>query len=523
MNIFEIEGPDGTIFEVEAETIEQAAAAVSGMGSPEKSWGQTLKEFFVGDDDPTTQNLGEKIGSTLNKAGESLTFGLVGDEASAAVESLMPGVNYADRRDHYRQQEEVLERDNPSLALGADVGGAVAGAMLPLGAIGTLGRTAPMWQRLLASGAAGAGMGATYGGMEGEGVEDRLSEARLGGIVGGVAGAAAIPAGSVARRVATSLMRRGPRRAAIRSAQTAAEQRRASGAAYDAFESADVELTPQAISRLRGRVTDRLAREGRSNLPGPMGELTPNARKIADTLAAIDNQAKARVAARQNPRVRFQDFEDIRRGAGEYAQELGPNMRPTRDARLATVAIDEIDAFVGSLNAADVVGDVNAARTALKKARDLWSQSTKTQLVENAINAQDDYLGGSASAIRNRIGSLVRNPQTRRKFSDEELAELRKIIGGNALTRTVRLMGNGIGRQGQMALGAAGGGPLGALAGAVTGEITAEAANRNAVRQAEIARALIASGALKNMPTAPDSVRMLTEALTRRIGAASPQ
>lgn len=488
-----------------------------------KPAGQKVKEFFLGDDDPTTQNLGERIGSTLNKAGEAMTLGLIGDEASAAVESVIPGVDYEDRRDHYRQQEEVLERDNPGLALGAEIGGGLMSLALPGGAIGTLGKGASMGARMLASGAAGAGMGGIYGFMEGEGLDDRLDQMQTGAAWGGGVGLAAPAVGALARKAGDKIVQYGPRRAAIRSAKTAAEQRAASGAAYDAFEGADVELTPDAISRLRRTVADRLAREGRSHLPGPMGELTPNASKIVDTLSAIDDQARAGVQAGTNPRVRFQDFEDIRRGAGEYAQELGPNFRPTRDARLASAAIDEIDRFVDTLTEADVVGDVQTARSALLKARDLWSQSSRTQLIENALDAQDDYLGGQASAIRNKIGSLIRNPQTRRKFSEAELTELRKIIGGNALTRAVRLAGNGIGRQAQMAVGASGGGILGTLAGAVTGELTAAAANRNAVRQAEIARALISSRGLQNLPTAPDAIRKITEALVRRTGAVVPQ
>ena len=142
MAIFEISGSDGTVYEVEAETIEAAASAVSSLSTPEKSWGQTLKENLIGDNDPNSQNFGEKVGSALNKAGEAMTFGLIGDEASAAVESAIPGVTYNDRLNHYRGQEEVLERDSPGLALTSEIGGAVAGAMLPLGAAATLGRGA---------------------------------------------------------------------------------------------------------------------------------------------------------------------------------------------------------------------------------------------------------------------------------------------------------------------------------------------------------------------------------------------
>ena len=121
LSIFEVQGPDGTIYEVEARSIEEAAAAVSQMGQDQKPWGQVLKENLFGDDDPRKQNFGEKVGSFLNKAGESLTLGLVGDEASAAIESILPGTNYDDRLEHYRGQERAFEEAHPVAALGAEL------------------------------------------------------------------------------------------------------------------------------------------------------------------------------------------------------------------------------------------------------------------------------------------------------------------------------------------------------------------------------------------------------------------
>ena len=127
--------------EMEALALAARAKKARGQSAP-KDWKTTLWENIIGDNDPTTQNTGEKIGSFLNKAGESMTLGLVGDEASAAVESLAPGVNYEDRRDHYRQQEEVLERDHPGAAMTAEIGGALLPALATGGlAAGGTGKT----------------------------------------------------------------------------------------------------------------------------------------------------------------------------------------------------------------------------------------------------------------------------------------------------------------------------------------------------------------------------------------------
>lgn len=88
-----------------ADPLAAARAELERRQAARPGLGQRIRDNLLGDDDPTTQNFGERVGSFLNKAGESMTFGLIGDEASAAVESVLPGVDYETRRDHYRDQE----------------------------------------------------------------------------------------------------------------------------------------------------------------------------------------------------------------------------------------------------------------------------------------------------------------------------------------------------------------------------------------------------------------------------------
>lgn len=520
MAIFEVEGPDGKVYEVDAPSAEKAAAAIRQMGQPEKGFGQVVYENVFGDDDPTTQNTGEKIGSFLNKAGESLTLGLIGDESSAAAESLMLGVPYDDRLQHYRDQENVLERDNPGMALTADIGGAIGGALLPLGAIGTLGRGARLVPRVAASMGAGAGMGATYGFMEGEGADDRMGKGVSGGTIGGVVGALAPAVGSLVRRGADALTQRSAMRAAGEAAETAANQRAASGQSYSAFENSGAEISPAALTRLRMSVVDAL----QPKYPLPGKSRTPGGDGLIATLTKMDDEVQAAARAGKNPAIPLGAIEELRRNAGIVAQDVNSVGRATADARMGTVAIKEIDDFVNGLQAADVpIGDVATAKAALAKARDLWARASKTQLLDNVLDAQDNYLGGSASAIRNKTAWLLRNPRTARAFSDAEKAMLRKIIGGNGLTRAVRLLGNGLGRQAQMLGGAGLGGVPGALAGMLTGEVTGAIADRNAVRAAETVRNIIANGGMQTMPVATDVSRRLVEALARRSAASIPQ
>src|SRR5690606_27658981 len=113
MATYQITAPDGRRYRVTGQgSAEDALAAVKkslameGSGQqptaptapeqpqeaePQEHWlrraGRTVWENIVGDDDPTTQNLGEKIGSAIHTGIEAATFGLIGDEANAAVDA----------------------------------------------------------------------------------------------------------------------------------------------------------------------------------------------------------------------------------------------------------------------------------------------------------------------------------------------------------------------------------------------------------------------------------------------------
>jgi hypothetical protein len=195
----EIKTPDGrTVRLPKGMSRAEMAEALNALPPAEpKRLGTRIWENIAGDDDDTTQNFGEKVGTLLNMGGEAMTAGLIGDEASAAVAgvgaAIIPGGKgfseaYTDRRDFERQQQELTETTNPGLALGAQIGGAVlpAGLGIGTGAL-TLGRSV----------AVGAGYGGTTGVMEGEGAKERVSSGLFGTILGGAGGAAAIPVGKV--------------------------------------------------------------------------------------------------------------------------------------------------------------------------------------------------------------------------------------------------------------------------------------------------------------------------------------
>lgn len=482
--------------------------------SPQKSATQGVSEFFFGDDDDATQNLGEKIGTALNKAGESLSFGLVGDEASAALAAAIPGGrDYNERLAFERQQEKLLEKTNPGAALVADVGGAVLGAALPVGAIGTLGRGAGLMSRIGASGVAGAGMGATAGFMEGEGTEDRLAQGGSGAAIGGALGTAAPIIGAGVQKLADNRVANRAIREAVKRAPTS-EQLRAEGrAAYQAIDDAGVSVRPEVVQNKTAEIARLLADEGVDPI------LTPNANRVASRFADVGQGANT---------VPFSELDKLRRIAGNAA---GANPANRPDVRLSNMARDGIDDLVNNLGPDDVdAGDLETLKTMLPKARDLWARMSRSQLLDDAIDASENYQSGAASGLRNQFRRIVNSPKLKSGFSDAEIKMMRRVVNGTLPEQIVNYLGSGLGMMTQMAAGGAAGtlgGPAGTIAGLAAGTATAAGSRKlaeNIVRRnAEIARALVASGKVPQLPVASDASRRIAEQLMRRSSTVAPQ
>lgn len=472
---------------------------------------QTLKDNVFGDNDPNSQNFGEKVGSALNKAGEAMTFGLIGDEAGAAADAALGIGSYDNRLQHYRQQEHVLQRDNPKTALGAELGGAVLGAMAPGGAIGTLGRGAGLLPRLAASSATGAAMGGTYGFMEGEGgFDNRMSDAKTGAKVGAAVGFAAPVVGRGVQKLADGHAARQAITKAIKGAPSSEALRAEGRAAYDAIDRANVQIQPQAFDRTRQRILEMLRQNtGFDELPGP-GSLTPNSARAME----IMRQAGDRMAKEPTAALPFKSLDQMRRQAGAAAG----NFANKTDQKAGMEIISGLDDLVNNLAPGDVVsGDVQALKTLIPKARDVWSRMSKSQMIDDAIEAgQNNYLSGGASGIRNQFKRILSNKKLAAKFTEAEKAAMRKVVNGSMGSQIMNLLGGGLGQLGQIGAGFGLGGPAGAAAGAVTGSLARRGSEAIASRNAEIARAMVANGKLNTLPVASESSRRAIEAMMRR-------
>lgn len=490
-----------------------------------KGIGQTIMENVMGDNDPNTQNFGEKVGAFLNKAGEAMTFGLVGDEASAAAAAAIPGgMGYDERLAFERQQEALMKESNPGAMLGAEIGGSVAGALLPGGAFGTLGAGAKLLPRVAASTGAGAGMGATYGFMEGEGgLPNRTNDAMTGALIGGAAGFAAPAIGAGVQKLADGRAANRAIQEAVKSAPTTADLRAQGRAAYDAIEGAGISIKPERVTNLTNEIANALRGEGAAYTGAD--RVLPGSSAILGAVSEVG--AGPKIGPHTVPFNELDMFRRYANNAAASAAATNPN-----DARIASGVVERLDDFVMGLKPEDVdSGDIEVLQELLPKARNLWSRMSRSDLIDSAIEAgNNNYLSGSASGVKNQFRRILNNPKLIRGFSDAERKMIQRVVNGTLPEQLVSYLGSGLGMVAQTvaggAMGAAGGIPgvlMGSAAGAAVGagarRLTENIVNRNA----EIARALVASGRVPQLPVASPANRAIAEALVRRTGAAVPQ
>jgi hypothetical protein len=208
MASFEIQGADGSIYDVEAPDYQSAVSAFKKMGADQPPAGeQALMSELSG----LTENMGRTSGvggSILRGADNSLRFGLGDEMAGLAEASGLPvgtpplltapigGVRmlfsddarkrYETGRSAYLGQERTDEAQHPYARLGGQVGGAVLQG-IPAAGLVNAGASLPV--RIGQSAAIGGALGAAQGAGSGDGAEDRLQQAITGGAVGGAFGA----------------------------------------------------------------------------------------------------------------------------------------------------------------------------------------------------------------------------------------------------------------------------------------------------------------------------------------------
>jgi len=253
----------------------QAEGAID-MGRP---LSYRLQDNLIGINDGV-MSPGEKLGTALNIGGESITLGLVGDEAAAAADSLTGRGSYDDRLASYRGDERQFREENPTLAFGSEFLPAfLPGAGLAT-AMGKVGTTAGRVGLGLLGGAAAGG---TQGFMEGEGGwSNRLNNAVIPAALGGAIGGALEPAGMLA---SAAWRRLGP--GASAAARTATQRM--------GLDDTAARIVGNAVERDLPYAADNLANAGPDAVNGMVGR---NTKGLLDWIANRPGEAGAFVGDR---------------------------------------------------------------------------------------------------------------------------------------------------------------------------------------------------------------------------------
>jgi hypothetical protein len=441
---------------------------------------------------------------------QGLTFGL-GDELAARVASIHPGIDYEEALPFFRKDLEKSRQDRPYITTGAEIAGAIAA---PVGAIASAG-SLPL--RMAKSAATTGAMSGAYGFNAGEGgFQNRAAEALPQAGMGAAVGAAIPVAGSALQSLMQSRATQSAIRQAAKGAPSSDELRAMGNALYQQVDDAGVQIAPQAFDRARGGILDDLrANTGFDELPGP-GSLTPNSARANQ----IMGEASARMGVDPTAALPFKALDQMRRQAGAAAG----NVANKTDQKAGMTIIEGLDDFIKNLGPNDVVaGDVRALQDAIPKARDVWSRMSKSQMIDTAIEAGENYKSGASSGIRQQFKNILQNKKLAARFSQAEKAAMRRVVNGSFPEQLLQLFGGGLGQLAQIGGAGFAGGIPGLVAGLGAAAGTRKLAEGVTRRKAETLRALVANGGLPNLPQASTALRDLMEQRLRLGTAASIQ
>lgn len=311
------------------------------------------------------------------------------------------------------QQKAARRAAFPGTSLaGETAGGLALGGTLQPGISKLTSSLSP----LLAATTEGAGFGALYGSGEAKPGE-RLLGAATGAGVGALTGAAAQQIGQA---IAGSQARR-----AQPATPSSGELKAASGDQFAASEMSGVEFQPEAVDKLRTRM--KMA----------AGD------KISTRRQPVTQDFLSEMEDTFNGPMTLEDFEAFRQDLGAAWKNAEPGSKEARSLQSMKRIMDDLtdnpppDAFVGGKEGVD----------ALNKARSLWAQAKKTEIIEKILDKADVKTGrytqsGLANTIREQMSTLYGKIVDGRVkgFSPEETALIRQMAKGQSSNAAINLL-----------------------------------------------------------------------------------
>jgi hypothetical protein len=392
----------------------------------------------------------------------------------------------------------------PVSAIASEVAGAIPTALaMPVGApASTLGG------RVVAGATSGALQGGLYGSLAGEGgPEGRIKEAERGAIMGGGIGGAAPVLGAGVRKLSDRLAAN----RFIANAPTTPDLRQIGDDAFAAADAIAPATPANQFQQFVAQVSPVLKQEGLDPTLHP---------KASGILARFEKESRSAAGPAR--------MDTLRRLAARVAQSTDAD-----EARIGKIMLGQFEGFIDNVSPqyGQALGDANQA----------WSQFKKSQLIDDAVERGSRAASGVENGIRIEFNKILNNPKLRRGLTPEQVEAMERVVEGTIPGNILRRVGKfspGTGRQGSALISTLGGGLGAAGTGALTGSTLLGAAGAVAVpavgygaqklaeastvRSANLARALMATGA-NAPPTANPAIGRYASMLLGQSGPYSAQ
>lgn len=437
MPIFEIQGPDGKIYEIDAPDQDAALSAFQRVAQPQAPEEPQSPEFqaALADMSAMTQNPARAqydrlpgwqkpmvaASDMLQLAGSGATFGF-GEKAAAAVRAPFTDKTYEEELAAQRALTEGARQRADGAGTVAEIGGAIAAPMglanKGLTLAGRLGTGAMKGAGGLAArtglmAAEGAGYGALTAAGNDQDIATGAGIGALGGAGGNLLGEGISALGSKA----AGLFNKKPNIPSIDDLKASAN------AAYDAADNAGVIFAPQGVQRLGNDIRVELANFGFHP------NLQPRIATVLDELERI-----------QKGNVTLKGIDTLRRITDSARASMDPS-----EKALGTMIISKIDDFIANAGPGEVLtGNSQAASRSINEARNLWGRMRRAEQVADAVGKADlraasTGSGGNAdNATRQNIRRLL---EKGRGFTADEKAAMEKIVRGTSGQNALRLAG----------------------------------------------------------------------------------
>jgi hypothetical protein len=328
---------------------------------------------------------------------------------------------------------------------------------------------------------------------------DRTRSGAAGGVVGGIGGTALGAAGAKLGDEATKLAQSFSNAKAVKGAPVLDDIRTAATDLFNSSKASGTAFTPQKFSQFAVDLVRKA--KGRSIDPDLDGEALLVYRRMAE-LANKGNQSGRGVSLAELHNLR------------QKAQDVALTAEKGRTKTFAQDIVDGLDGLLSNPKPSDVIGGPQAANDLLEGIS-LWSRAKKMALLEEVITKAQYQKSGFENGLRLGFLNLLKNPKTRKLFTQAEIAEIERVGKGTLPANLLNIAGkfgfsksgNGLGGFLGGTAGFGLGGPIGAAAtalGASAARVGAEKLTQKAAERAvkAIATANLPQVAPKMLPPA---------------------